>query len=640
MISPSVLEPLQAKTNHMKIVLCATPQDIGYSRELGELPYIPKSAMISIMSWMKKNGYVAGKFYDIDAICPTDREIYAYFKKQKPVVVGISAVVSTSYLQTKNISKIIRKACPKALIILGGYMASSAHVLLRKTSVDICVLGNGEIPFINLLNYVTNNGTKKNAEDWSKIRGLAFLDDADEMRVTGYGEAIPAHEISFPDYDFLGDGLLHKKNMTRKFYFRDARNCTFFNHDARTFEPHRKTNIALFWTTKGCVARCTFCQRFSGGYHTTDLEKMEVHMKELKEKYDVGFIALCDENFGSNKEHAYGFARLMKKYDMMWMCGGVRCTSFTKEDINFFRENNCTSLKFGVESGSQRILNIMEKRFTINNVKTALRNAQEAGLYSPLGLCLAMPGESNKTIMDSGKFVGEMARLQRFPPCEMPLGLFYAFPMPGTPLYEYGQLMGVFGKTPEEEEEYLTYISDKSTDKNNYINLSGSSLKDALFWDYMVLYEAMRTYHKKPLDSIDKNNHHIHNTNVPYPHQLKKIEKRNLIKRALKTVSWKSFKRYATNPCSYLTKVLTFSKVMTKVPRPMIYPILRNLIYAEYKTQVLLGIRKPWKRTLTNAVTIGDSESLREVCARLNKEMMPVPDSMNESNRRLLLLGK
>ena len=72
--------------------------------------------------------------------------------EEKPDIVGLSAVVSTCYMQVKRITKIIRKI-KKTLIVCGGYLTAAANVVLRKTEVDVCVVGNGEIAWVGLLNF-------------------------------------------------------------------------------------------------------------------------------------------------------------------------------------------------------------------------------------------------------------------------------------------------------------------------------------------------------------------------------------------------------------------------------------------------------------------------------------------------------
>ena len=151
------------------------------------------------------------------------------------------------------------------------------------------------------------------------------------------------------------------------------------------------------------------------GYTTYNLNDLEKHLVQLK-NYNVGFLNVDDENFGSNKKYTYEVAKLFHKHDMLWHCSGVRCTSVNKDDLKFFKEHGCVSLKFGIESGSQRMLDIMEKRFTVEDVRKALFGCYDIDLYSPpLGFMVGMPGESLETAKESGKFLGQIAAKLRVP---------------------------------------------------------------------------------------------------------------------------------------------------------------------------------------------------------------------------------
>ena len=125
-------------------------------------------------------------------------------------------------------------------------------------------------------------------------------------------------------------------------------------------------------TARGCVARCTFCQRGTKGYRVYEPNNLESQIIELKEKYNVRALYLDDENSLSNRTQSYELARVLKKHDIYWKCEGVRVTSVTYEDLKFYKEHNMISIRFGIESGSQRILDIMEKKFTTKDVYTAI----------------------------------------------------------------------------------------------------------------------------------------------------------------------------------------------------------------------------------------------------------------------------
>ena len=123
---------------------------------------------------------------------PTDSQIRDYFKNNKAEIVGLSAVVSTSYMQVKRIARIIKEANPEALIVCGGYLTAASNTVLKKTDVDVCVVGDGEIAWTGLLDYsISQRGknNKVNVEKLLKIRGIAVLDN-NELKFSGYGQTL------------------------------------------------------------------------------------------------------------------------------------------------------------------------------------------------------------------------------------------------------------------------------------------------------------------------------------------------------------------------------------------------------------------------------------------------------------------
>lgn len=514
--------------------------------------------------------------------------------------------------------------------------AASANVLLRKTEVDICVEGDGEKPWVAFLDYVKSHGTNKDTKELSKISGLAFLNEQDEMEFTGYGEPILGNENSFPDYDLLSKGLLSHPEMVKN-YFREGKKSSWLQNDHRTYEPNRKPKLAGLWVSKGCVNRCTFCQRFCKGYRLFGLEKLDRHLAELKEKYDVQFIEIFDENFGSNKKHAYEVARIMKKYDMLWFSGGIRCTSFTLEDMKFMKECGCTGIKLGIESGSQKILDIMEKRFVIDDVYTALKNAHEVGTYAPLLFCIGMPGETDQTIKESGKFLAKIARMLGVSPIEVDFSATYAMPFPGASLYEYGQLQRVIGSSVDEEEEFLIFLTDKGASKTSYINLTGMSTKQVLFWDFLLIYEAMHAFYSNLAEKQKRQN------------------SRNMSRSSLSLGERAA--RLFWKPITCLNEILIHSPLVAKMPRPLIYIPMRNLLYTEYKMHILfrhimkyfgsegkkiaenIDFQFKIEEKAKKCRPLTEVQSLRKINKKI-RESRSAPQTLTEKNQQILYLGR
>lgn len=112
----------------------------------------PPVGATSLMDTLIKNGYNP-KFYDIDALRPSFTQVVDFFHKEQPDILGISAVVSTAYRYTKELSHAVKRVSPYTKIILGGCLAASAEILLRKCPIDVCVIGEGEKVLVNLVKY-------------------------------------------------------------------------------------------------------------------------------------------------------------------------------------------------------------------------------------------------------------------------------------------------------------------------------------------------------------------------------------------------------------------------------------------------------------------------------------------------------
>jgi radical SAM superfamily enzyme YgiQ (UPF0313 family) len=623
-------------------------------RSVGQFPIMPKIAIVSLIYAMLRAGYKESNydFYDVDMLLPSDQELRSYFLRYQPDVVGLSAVVSTCYAQTKRIARILRECCPNSWIVLGGSLTASSNMVLRKTEVDICIVGDGEIAWVDFLEYVKSYGRQVDFDKLSTITGLAFINSNNELQFTGYGKQIPGELNPFPDYEILKAGLQNRPSELQN-YFRRGLGSTHFQTDPRSYEPHRRPMLAQLWSSKGCVARCTFCQRSTKGYRINGLDSLDSHLDMLAKDYDVGFIHILDENFGSDNAFARELAVTMKKHDMLWLASGVRVSSVNFEDIKFFKENNCVSLKFGVESGSQKIMDIMEKKFSVERVFETLEHCAKLEMYSPLAVMVGMPGETNETALETGQFLGRLAYMQGLDPKYLGVAIFYALPLTGTPLYVYGQQVGLIGKDPDDEEKFLLSVSGTGAGKANYVNLNGAPIKDVLWWDWLVKLEAKRKFNElvraKPLPQrnfmqtllVEDKEREIVGRPFSLGEVLVKAIKGDLSGFKSKiVVCVDEFMEYFACP----------SNLLTYLPRCLIYPPLKNLVYLQFIFQRWVVTRKSrqvpnlfidWRPVAPVAEAKTASISLRRSLRSVVKEkdLSRVSKSQTESNQDILSVG-
>ena len=180
----------------------------------------------------------------------------------------------------------------------------------------------------------------------------------------------------------------------------------------------------------------------------------------LIEKYNVGFINFADENFGTDKKWLSQFIEEIKKRDIIWRVAGMRVNTIDPELIKKMKDAGCIYLQFGMESGSQKMLDIMEKVTKVEQNYNAIKWLTENNLFTTVQLVIGMPGETPETIKETSRFTSYVVE-QSSDADPNALSINFAQALPGTPLYETGRGKGIIGQTMDDEEKYLLKISDR-----------------------------------------------------------------------------------------------------------------------------------------------------------------------------------
>lgn len=461
----------------MKIVICTTP--------IRPVPTdYPPLGSLAVIQALRSAGYEP-IFYDIDGLRPSFPEVIRWLQQEAPDVVGISAVVSTAYGYVKQLCTALRQVLPTVRIVVGGNLAASAEILHRFCGVDVCVIGEGEKIAVNLVNAFARQTAQRTHPDLAQIKGITYLDPAGVMVFTGYEAAIPTSELADPDFEIL------EKSSRIENYITDPKPDGDFDRDPRFSQLHRANKkAATVVFSKGCVARCTFCHRWDKGYRQLPPEKVVTRIRRLMDRYNVGFINFGDENFGSDLKATDQLIDLIAPLDILWRVGGIRAHTIELDRLERMRKSGCVALYYGFESGSDRILHVMEKKLSLDDNVHAARNTHRAGLYTVYQLILGMPGESGETIAETIEMVKQVTEFLPRPPFEY-LSVNYLQALPGTPVYEYARTTGAIGPSVEDEEAYLLSISDVDAgDETKFLNFTRLPYLTVQSWRPRLLYEA------------------------------------------------------------------------------------------------------------------------------------------------------
>lgn len=404
-----------------------------------------------IREWAKPNCFPLGLGYitavleqegheveviDINAYRWTQAEVEERIKKAKFDAVGIGAIV-TVYKYVKWLISTLKKYHPQKKVIVGGSVAASVpKTLLERTAADIAVMGEGEETARELFRALEKEG------DLAAVRGIWFKDEKGGIQVTPPRPTIKDLDtLPLPAWDLFPMDI----------YLRNPVGAPNRNKWVNGKAVDNVLSMNLF-ATRGCPYKCIYCYHdFMGqGYRNRSPQAVFDEMKRLYERYGVKYFHFVDDEFVMKKGFINEFCRLVRETNLgfTWGCSG-RANLMTEEMIATMANSGCVLIGYGIESGSQKMLDIMKKRVTVEQAKQAVRLTQKYIGWADCSFMIGIPGETRETIQETIDFCKELNLV--------PEVIFFATPYPGTELYELAKARNKIG----DEEEYILRLGEQ-----------------------------------------------------------------------------------------------------------------------------------------------------------------------------------
>lgn len=423
--------------------------------------------------------------------CETEKfgyhELSRRIKEYKPDVIGISAVIAVAYKYVKETTLSIKEEFPYIKIIVGGGLGSAADVLLNHTGIDIVVVGEGDITIKELARRIAEG------KSYHDVAGIVFKEGNIIIKTP------PRSPIS--DLNILKYPPFHLINMNS--YLMDLNDGALaFRHykkpDKRLFESHRRKKMFRIILSRGCIHRCTFCYRPTVGLRHFSFRYIFDYIEYLMDKFNISVFSFGDECFAPNKTWNWKFLEELnkRKLDILFQIMGMRVDTVDYEMLRAFKEAGCFQLFYGFESGSQRMLDIMNKRATVEQNIEVARWTEQAGIYTSPNFIFGMPGETTTTIKENLAFLKKLNYgKDRFQ---------YAYPLavPGTVLYDYAKLAGLI----RDEDEYLSnlfYVSIQNLiNTDAFINYTSEPIETVKKWPEFIRVGLLKYYCKNKVSYI------------------------------------------------------------------------------------------------------------------------------------------
>ncbi|MFH0948010.1 MAG: radical SAM protein [Elusimicrobiota bacterium] len=325
-------------------------------------------------------------------------------------IVGISACTST--VKPAWGIAAVAKGLNKTVILGGPHPTILPEESIEKGNADIVVRGEGEETIRDIC-------AGKILEN---IPGITFRKKGETINTPDRPLIKDIDTIPFPDR-----GLFKLNGYKSQF--------------------HKKNAVTTIFTSRGCPCLCNFCCRITFGT-TYRMRTPENVISEWQNILNSGIeeIHINDDNFSAVPSRAIEICRLIIEKGLVipWTAsGGLRVDRVSKELLEIMKKSGCYRVSLGAESGSQNILDVVGKKISLQQIKSAVKMCKETGIETLVFFMIGNLGESEKTMQSTIDFAKEL---------DPDFAQFtIAVPYPGTDLYDYVKKNGKMLVTEWEE---------------------------------------------------------------------------------------------------------------------------------------------------------------------------------------------
>jgi len=385
----------------MKVLLIFPPQTLKerYGHDVGNVGgFLPPLGLCYMAAVLEKDGH------DVHILdCPVNNygagDIATEISTFEPDVIGIAAITSLANV-TKELCDFIKRQFPQITIILGGPHATvMPEELSKDKNIDIIIRNEAD----NIICDVLKN-----------------IDSYKEQRIVDGGKV--------KNLDLLPYPARHLLDMQK------------YTSMANTY----KTSPQVFQvvTSRGCPFTCTFCFDAKGFFRQRSVANVMTEIRMLKEKYNVKELAFWDDILTMNKNWTYEFCKEMEKENLVWSCY-TRLDLIDENLLKAMKKAGCWNIFFGIEAGSQKLLDIMTKKMTVEQMRNAVKLVKKVGIEIRGSFMLGLPGETPELARETIKFAIELD------PDYAQFSL--TTPYPGTQLWSTYEQYGTLDKNALDE---------------------------------------------------------------------------------------------------------------------------------------------------------------------------------------------
>jgi anaerobic magnesium-protoporphyrin IX monomethyl ester cyclase len=359
-------------------------------------------------------------------------------KCPKIVCIYTNLMTKVEVIRLVKILKTEKFNFPK--IVLGGPDVTYNVENYLKAGADFLVIGEGEETTFELYNAIMDNG------NFHEVNGIAFLENDLVVQTNARTKFRELDELPLPN--------------------RDAINM--YNYLETWKNNHGESSMTIS-TQRGCPYTCKWCSTavYGQSYRRRPASQVAAEMKMLKEQYNPDAVWFVDDVFTISHKWLTAFHEEVGRQDarIRFECI-TRAERLNDEILRLLKEAGCFRIWIGAESGSQQIIDAMDRRVDVNHVKKIIQDTNAMGIETGTFIMLGYPGETEKNIQETIQYLKE-AKPTHYT-------ITVAYPIKGTSLYN--EIEDRITNRPDWENSTDREIDFKRTYSRKYYNYAVSKV--------------------------------------------------------------------------------------------------------------------------------------------------------------------
>ncbi len=365
-------------------------------------PY-PPLGILYLSAWLEKNGVDNTVF---DTTFSTKKELYQHLEQKQPDLIPIY----TNLMTKVNVIELVQfiRSSPMlkhAIVVLGGPDVTYNIADYLAIGADIVVIGEGEQTMLEIAQTIAQG----NRQEFAHIDGLAYrTSDGEIFKTKARKRLRPVDDLPFPN----------RKKINLHQYLH-------------TWKKHHGLNAVSVSTQRGCPYTCKWCSTavYGQSYRRRSPKVVVDELVHIKTCYNPETLWFVDDVFTVSHKWLAAFAQEVNERNAIIPFECItRADRMDESVIDLLKKAGCFRIWIGAESGSQKIIDAMDRRVDVHQVRSMIQLTRKKGIEAGTFIMLGYPGETEEDIEET------IHHLKTSNPDHFTITI--AYPIKGTGLYE------------------------------------------------------------------------------------------------------------------------------------------------------------------------------------------------------------